>query len=326
VPAAAQLWALDTDAVAAWDRAVKELGALGSVVEVDLTPYLEAGQLVYGPAFLPERHVAVGRFLASHPDGADPTVAEIIGWGADIDAATSAAERLRLPALAAAVADWWSEVDVVAAPTVGEAPTLEEVAADPVGVNRRLGTFTAGANPLDLCAAAVPCGERDDGVPFGVTFLGPAFADPVVAAAAARLAGEPDPPPPPWAGWTDIVVVGAHLAGQPLNWQLTDRGGHLVRSVSTAPEYRLVALPTVPPKPGLVRVTDGGASIATEVWRLPTDGFGSFVAAIPAPLGIGKVVLEDGLEVAGFLCEPWALEGAPDITHHGGWLAYLASG
>jgi allophanate hydrolase len=325
VPAAAQLSALDDDAASAWDRAIKELEALGTVVEVDLTPYLEAGPLVYGPAFLPERHVAVGAFLASHPDGADPTVAEIIGWGAAMDAASAAAERSRLPGLAAEVAEWWRHVDVVAVPTVGEAPTLAAVAADPLEINRRLGTFTAGANPLDLCAAAVPCGWRDDGVPFGVTFLGPAFADPVVAVAAARLAGEPDPAPPAWVGWTDIVVVGAHLTGQPLNWQLTDRGGHLVRAAPTAPEYRLVALPTEPPKPGLVRTGPGGAAIETEVWRLPTDGFGSFVAAIPSPLGVGTVTLADGSSAAGFLCESHAADVAPDITAHGGWLAYLAS-
>jgi allophanate hydrolase len=325
VPPASQLWALDDDAAAAWDRAGKELEALGTVVEVDVTAYLQAGQLVYGPAYLPERHAAVGRFLATHADGADPAVAEIIAWGAEVDAAVSASERLRLPALAAAVATWWADVDVVAVPTVGEAPTIDAVAADPIGVNRRLGTFASGANPLDLCAAAVPCGFRDDGVPFGVTFLGPAFADPVVALAAARLAGEPDPAPPSWAGWTDIAVVGAHLAGQPLNWQLTDRGGHLVQAIATAPTYKLVALPTEPPKPGMVRVAEGGASIATEVWRLPTDGFGSFVAAIPQPLGIGTIDLEDGTQVHGFLCEDVATDGAPDITHHGGWLAYLAS-
>jgi allophanate hydrolase len=325
VPAGAALASLDDDAAGAWDRAKKELEGIGSLVEIDITPYLDAGALVYGPAFLPERHAAVGRFLAAHPDGADPTVAEIVGWGGEVDPSLSASERLRLPALGAAVRGWWAAVDVVAVPTVGEAPSLEAVAAEPIEVNRRLGTFTAGANPLDLCAAAVPCGWRDDGVPFGVTFLGPAFADPVVALAAARLAGEPDPPVPSWVGWTDVVVVGAHLAGQPLNWQLTDRGGHLVAEIETAPEYRLFALPTEPPKPGMIRVAEGGAAIATEVWRLPTDAYGSFVSAIPAPLGIGTIRLADGTQVQGFACEELATEGAPDITHHGGWLAYLSS-
>ena len=220
-----------------------------------------------------------------------------------------------------------AQVDVVAAPTVGEAPTLAEVAADPIGVNFRLGRFTNGCNLLELCAAALPCGERDDGMPFGVTFLGPAFADPVVAIAAARLAGGPDPPPPAWAGWTTIVVVGAHLRGQPLNHQLTSRGGHFLADVRTAPSYALHALPTTPPKPGLVRVAPtgrrGGASIAAELWVLPTDGFGAFVADVPAPLCIGTVELDDGATHAGFLCEGWAIQGAPGITGHGGWLRYL---
>jgi allophanate hydrolase len=323
VPGERDLVHLDGPALAAWERAVKELERLGSVVEIDLAPYLEAGQLVYGAAFLPERFAAVGAFLAEHPDGADPTVAEIIARGGAIDAASSASDRARLLGLRNLVAGWWESVDVVAVPTVGEAPTIEEVAADPIGVNLRLGTYTAGANPLDLCGAAVPCGWRDDGVPFGVTFLGPAFADPVVAVASARLVGEPDPEPPAWVGWTDLFVVGAHLAGQPLNDQLTDRGGHLVASTATAPSYRLVALPTEPPKPGLLRTSGGGASIVGEVWRLPTDGFGSFVAAIPPPLGIGTVALADGTTVPGFLCESYASEDAPDITEYSGWLAYL---
>jgi allophanate hydrolase len=316
---------LDAAAAVAWERALKEIAALGPVVELDLEPYLEAGRLVYGAAFLPERYAAVGEFLASHPDGADPTVAAIVARGGTIDAASSVTERARLAELAPVVRQWWSSVDVVVVPTVGEAPTFDEVAADPIGVNLRMGTWTAGANPLDLCAAAVPCGWRDDGVPFGVTFLGPAFADPVVAAAGARLVGEPDPAPPFWVGWTDVAVVGAHLSGQPLNHQLTDRGGHPVGTVATAAEYQLVALPTQPPKPGLVRVGEGGAAIETEVWRLPTDAYGSFVAGIPAPLGIGTVALEDGTAVQGFLCEPHAAATAPDISSFGGWRAYLAT-
>jgi allophanate hydrolase len=324
VPWPQDLVHLDAHAAIAWERARKDLERLGSLAEIDLGPYLEAGQLVYGAAFLPERFAAVGAFLAAHPEGADPTVSEIVARGGAIDAASSTLDRARLHELQRVVARWWDELDVVAVPTVGEAPTLLEVDADPIGVNLRLGTFTAGANPLDLCAAAVPCGWRDDGVPFGVTFLGPAFADPVVAVAGARLVGEPDPPPPAWVGWTDLFVVGAHLEGQPLNHQLVQRGAHLVRSVATAPVYRLVALPTEPPKPGMLRVADRGEAIVGEVWRLPTDAFGSFVAAIPSPLGIGTVDLADGTDVAGFLCESYAVAGTADITAFGGWVAYLA--
>jgi allophanate hydrolase len=216
----------------------------------------------------------------------------------------------------------WGEVDVLAVPTVGSAPTLASVAADPLVINRRLGRWTSGANLLDLCAAAIPCGWREDGIPFGITILGPAFADGVVALASARLMAEPDPPLPPWAEPATLVVVGAHLTGQALNRELVDRGARLVRTCSTAAAYRFYALPTDPPKPGLVRVASGGASITAELWSLPVDGFGDFVRRVRPPLSIGTVELEDGTGHPGFLCESWAVAGAIDITAHGGWIRY----
>ena len=124
-----------------------------------------------------------------------------------------------------------------------------------------------------------------------------------------------------------LAVAGAHLSGQPLNHQLTDRGAALVAVTRTAPTYRLHALDTTPPKPGLVRVAPGepGHEIEVEVWELATDEFGAFVDGIPSPLGIGRVTLVDGSDVAGFICEPFALVGAPDVSEHGGWRAYLAA-
>jgi allophanate hydrolase len=122
-----------------------------------------------------------------------------------------------------------------------------------------------------------------------------------------------------------LAVVGAHLSGQPLNGQLTDRGATLVRTCRTAAAYRLYALPgTTPPKPGLLR-TGAGAAIEVEVWSLPVAQLGAFVAAVPAPLGIGTVELEDATRVLGFLCESYAVEGARDISAFGGWRSYLAS-
>ncbi|MBW8824961.1 MAG: allophanate hydrolase [Acidobacteria bacterium] len=325
IPTEVDLDGLDASARAAWKTALGDLARLGPLVEVDLTPYLDAGRLVYG-SFVAERWLAVGEFLAGHPEGADPTVASIIASGEAISAARHIDEQQLLRRLRGAVAGWWGDIDVVVVPTVGEVPTLADVAADPVGVNNRLGRFTTGCNPLDLCAAAAPAGTRDDGVPFGVTFLGPAFADPLVAAAAARLLGEPDPAPPPWTGWTTVAVVGAHLSGQPLNGQLTERGGRLLRTTTTSERYRLAALPTTPAKPGMTRVADGevGAAIEVEVWALPIDGFGDFVRLIPSPLLIGTVELADGSTTPGFLCESWAVADAPDITSYGGWRRYLA--
>jgi allophanate hydrolase len=324
VPRADQLAGLDADARAAWADAANAFSALGPVTTVDLTPYLDAGELLYGSALIAERWDAVGEFLEAHPDGADPTVAGLIGAARTLPAHQLAGDQDRIRRAAHALRVTWEQVDVIAVPTVGEAPMLDAVATDPVGVNARLGRFTNGANILDLCAAAVPCGTRADGIPFGVTFLAPAFADALVAVAGARLLGEDDPPAPPWAATTTVVVVGAHLTGQPLNHQLVDRGARLVAPVRTAPIYRLYALPTQPPKPGLVRVGAGGAAIDAELWELPLDGFGSFVGGVPAPLTIGTVVLEDCTAHPGFLCESWAVAGCPDITATGGWARHLA--
>jgi len=125
-----------------------------------------------------------------------------------------------------------------------------------------------------------------------------------------------------------IAVVGAHLSGQPLNHQLTDRDAQLVSATQTASCYRLFALATQPPKPGLVRVApdDGrGGAIDVEVWELDAAAFGDFVAQVPAPMCIGQVMLADGHEVSGFLCEPLAIEQADEITRFGGWRAYRAA-
>jgi allophanate hydrolase len=125
-----------------------------------------------------------------------------------------------------------------------------------------------------------------------------------------------------------LAVVGAHLTGQPLNAQLTDRDARLAETTVTAPCYRLFALDTSPPKPGLVRVgadDDGGAPIEVEVWELDVAAFGDFVAQVPAPMCIGRVELAGGAEVAGFLCEPFAIDGATEITAYGGWRAFRSA-
>jgi allophanate hydrolase len=328
IPRPSALDGLDAAAAEAWKGAVEALAKAGTVEEVDVTPYLDAGTLLYGGSFVAARWHAFGPFLESHPDGADPTVWDIVRRGRDLPAHQLVDDVTRILQLQRQLAETWATVDAIAVPTVGLAPTLAEVAADPVGVNNALGRWTTGANLLDLCAAAVPCGQRHDGLPFGVTLLGPAFADGVVRTAAARLVSEPDPPPPPWSGWATVMVVGAHLSGQPLNGQLTQRGGRLLGPVSTASCYRLFALATDPPKPGMVRVAPGsadGISVPGELWALPVDRFGEFVLDVPAPLTIGSVELSDRSVHPSFLCETWALSDALDISHHGGWLAYRST-
>jgi allophanate hydrolase len=196
------------------------------------------------------------------------------------------------------------------------------------------------ANLLDLSALAVPSDLRQDGLPFGITLFAPRDADARLAAIGAAFQRDvggklgatnavlppPPPLPTPRPGHVLLAVVGAHLSGQPLNKQLTELSAQLVRSCKTASEYRLYALPgTVPPKPGLARVTSGGSAIEIEVWQLTTAAFGAFVKGVPAPMTIGSCMLEDGTSVHGFGCEPIALEGATDITEFGGWRAYLKS-
>jgi allophanate hydrolase len=173
---------------------------------------------------------------------------------------------------------------------------------------------------------AVPGPARSDRLPFGVTLLGPAFHDERLLTLAAEWTGEPAGAPPAAPGEVELVVVGAHLRGLPLNHQLTDRGARLLRAARTAPAYRLYALPGGDvARPGLVRVAEGGAAIEAEVWALAPEAVGTLLAQVPAPLGFGRVRLDDGSEPLGFICEPAATAGARDVTEHGGWRAFLAA-
>jgi allophanate hydrolase len=223
----------------------------------------------------------------------------------------------------------WSSCDLLLVPSTPRHPTFAELAADPVGVNSELGTFTNFVNLLGWCALALPAGRTAGGLPFGVTAIARGGLDAALAHFGQLWAGEsPAPAGAPWprsAPSLPLAVVGAHLSGLPLNGQLAERGATLRERTRTAPLYRLYALPgTVPPKPGLLRVGAGGQAIEVEVWDLPLEQVGSFLALVPSPLALGTLHLEGGRNVHGFLCEPLALEGATDISHHGGWRAYLA--
>jgi allophanate hydrolase len=333
---------LDPERRGCYEAALSHLQALGcEVVDLDLASFLEAGLLLYQGAFVAERYAAVGAWIAVHPDEVDPTVGAIILDAARLGAPQLASDIERLTALRRTAAAEWHRAgaDSLLLPTVTLHPTLSEVAADPIGVNTQLGRFTTFLNLLDMCAVAVPFGTCA-GLPFGVSCIGPAFTDLVQSDIASRLerggiipaasrptatswqtadAGRPAPP------GVRLGVVGAHLSGQPLNHQLTDRGARLLGATTTAGSYRLFALDTVPAKPGLVRVPSNGAPIAVEIWELSPAGFGDFVAQVPSPMAIGSVELIDGARVPGFLCEPLALDDAVDITEHGGWRAYLGS-
>jgi allophanate hydrolase len=296
---------------------------LGAVVEeVDISALVAAGALLYGGAFIASRYAAVGEFIDAHPDDVDPTVRTLIGAGRDITAAQWVTDTETLETLGLTARAIFDGYDALVLPTVPRQPTLAEVAADPIGANAALGEFTTFCNLLDLAAVALPAGTVDGGQ-FGISVVVPAFADRIAADLAARFLDEPALQPGP-AG-IPLLVVGAHLSGLPLNHQLLACGARLLRRVSTAPAYRMFALDSVPPKPGLQRAAVGGAAILGEVWDVPAGALGGFLAALPTPMALGQVELADGTSVVGFQCEAIAVAEARDITDFGGWRAYLAS-
>jgi allophanate hydrolase len=226
-------------------------------------------------------------------------------------------------------------------PTTPTTYTVEQVLADPIGLNSRLGTYTNFVNLLDMCGLAVPASMHADGTPFGVTLLAPAGGDLMLAAIGREFHAatglplgalnypQPKLAPPstaPAEGEVPLAVVGAHLSGMPLNGELRAAGARLIARTATAPHYRLFALAGArPPKPGLLRVGNGaGAAIEVEVWAMPEAAFGRFVAAVPPPLSIGTLELEAGRPVKGFLVEAEAVGDARDISSFGGWRAFMA--
>ena len=297
----------------------------GERVEIDYAPFREAAALLYQGPWVAERTAAVGDFLAAHPDQVHPVVRRIIEGGTKYSAIDAHRASYRLAELRQSTLPTWGRIDVMLLPTTGTIFTHEQVAAEPVARNTDLGFYTNFVNLLDLAALALPAGFRPNGLPFGVTLIGPAWSDPALLRLGARFLRESLPAPLP-SGWIELAVVGAHLAGQPLHSQLTERGARLVATTRTAPDYQLFALAnTTPPKPGLVRAPgSSGPGIEVEVYALSAERFGSFVALIPPPLGIGNVHLAEGRTVKGFICEPAGLTGATDITALGGWRNYLA--
>lgn len=272
MPSAAQLGAMDDGWAEAYEAAADRLAAVGARLSpIDLTPFTEAAALLYDGAFVAERYTAVGTFVDKAMIDLDPTVAAIIRGARDIPAHRLFADQARLAALRSRATTALAEADALLLPTTPGHPTLADVAADPFGANARLGRFTNSTNLFDLAAVAVPAGEVD-GRPFGVMLIGPAGTDDRLA----RIAGHLTPR-------ARLAVVGAHLSGQPLNPQLLALGARLIRTTTTAPAYRLFALRTDPPKPGLVHVETGGQKIEAEIWELPPEGLGTLTATLPAP-------------------------------------------
>ncbi|HWN33357.1 MAG TPA: allophanate hydrolase, partial [Pseudonocardia sp.] len=308
---------LDDEHRPAWQQALAHAATVAHIVPVDVTPFLQAAQLLYGGAFVAERWEAFGHLLDS--DGVDATVRRIVLGGRDFDAAAVFADQRRLAALRAEAMRVFVGCDALLLPVTPGHPTLADVAADPIGVNARLGTYTNMANLFDLCAIAVPAGSRPDGLPFGVQLLAPAFADRPLLDLAARWTGEPATPS---TQRQLLAVAGAHLSGQPANGELLELGGRLHSRARTAAGYRMYRVPGPFPRPGLVTRGDGPADgIEVEVWDLPASGLGELLPRIAPPLALGQLVLDDGRSVTGFVAT--AVDPADDITAYGGWRAYL---
>lgn len=324
-------------------QAVAQLRALGGTpVEVDLTPFRAVATLLYEGPWVAERYAAIRSFIEKSPQSLHPVTRAITEKGIHISAPDTFEALYRLKALERQTRPVWDGIDCLVTPTAGSPYTIAAVEADPVRLNSNLGYYTNFVNLLDLSAVAVPTGFMTTGLPFGVTLVARCGQDLPLLTLSSRLhartvstvgatphaphlvAGAPDATPFP-SGQVQVAVCGAHLSGLPLNGQLTQRGAHLVQTLRSAPHYKLFALPGGPPfRPGMLRVAQEGAAIELEIWEMPEREFGSFVAGIPSPLGIGTLELEDGTHVQGFVCEAYATAQARDITHHGGWRAFLA--
>lgn len=317
-----------------FDEAVEKFEGLGGeAVEVSLEPFLAAAKLLYEGPWVTERFVGIREFLESNPDSIFPVTREIIEGGSSPLASDFFEARYKLAESKRLADIEMAGVDFIISPTTPRNFTLAEVASEPVRLNSILGTYTNFMNLLDYAAVALPAGFYKEKLPWGVTVFAPAGMDrallefgsayeQMVGRQKAANFGE---------GFDEVLVVvcGAHLRGMRLNWQLADRGGSCLGPMRTSPCYRMYLVPAgdgLPERPALVRVAEGeGVKIECEVWTLPTEEFGDFVSKIPAPLGIGKVVMEEGIVHSGFIAEAIAMEGARDISEFGGWRGYAAS-
>lgn len=315
----------DAEARAAFERALERFGAHGAqLVPIDFAPFSETAALLYGGPWIAERATLLDE-LPKEPRLL-PIIRDIFADAARYDARATFKALHHLAELSRRVDGYWANIDALLVPSTPTIYTVAQVLAEPRELNARLGIYTNFVNLLELAAIAVPNGFRADGLPTGITLIGPRDSDARLAALGAgheaALARERGPKP---AELVQIAVVGAHLSGQPLNSQLTTLGARLVRACRTTPKYRLYALSnTTPRKPGLVHdETSAGPGIEVEVWELSKAALGAFMSYVAPPLCIGTLHLEDGSACLGFLCESYAVRSAEDISHFGGWRAYL---
>jgi allophanate hydrolase len=332
----------DTNYASLYRAAIDRVASLGAkIVPINFTPFEKAAAMLYAGPWVAERLVAAGPLLERKPEALHPVLQEILRGGKGHSALQAFQAFYKLAELTRLAKREWPKIDCLLLPTAGTTFTIAELLADPIALNTKLGVYTNFVNLMDLAAVAVPAGFRSDGIPFGVSLIGPAFSDgmlltvadalhrsldgstlgatrvPLASTASVLVDDEPQ-------SFVEVAVVGAHLSGQPLNSQLLERRAKLVETTRTASGYRLYALAdTTPFKPGLVFDGEGCGGIEVEIWRMDEASFGSFVALVPAPLGIGTLMLADGRSVKGFLCEAHAARDAEDITAFGGWRVWL---
>lgn len=334
----------DQQAAKAFEQALDGWRALGAeITPIDYSPFRELAALLYEGPWVAERYTAVEQLLKRDSKALQPVLSSILAGATKFSAVDTFKYEYRRAALARRINDALAGFTALLVPTTPTIYTIKQVMDDPIQLNSRLGTYTNFTNLADLSALALPATMREDGLPAGITLIAPAWHDRVLAQLGRRwqqhvalplgatdrsLSSVPEETraTSPARATVRLAVVGAHLTGMPLNHQLTSRDARFVERCRTASTYQLYALAnTTPPKPGLVKAVTAGAPIEVELWDVPVEHFGSFVAEIPPPLGIGSLELEDGRVVKGFICEPIGLQGARDITSFGGWRAYLAS-
>jgi allophanate hydrolase len=308
-------------------RLYRRAAGLFATQTIDLQPFLDMARMLYDGPWLAERTAGLRDIVTTRPEIMHPVTRKIVEAGLTrltVDAFDAFHALAKVRRLAS---ELFSQCEALLLPTAPWCPTLAEVSADPFGPNARLGAFTNFVNLCDLAAFAVPAGFGNDGLPVGVMVLGPAWSEGRLAAIADHIHRSFTPelaPPAPAdnlaADETALFCIGAHMSGLPLNHQVTGLGGRFLRTARTTPDYRLHAMGN---RPGMARC-DPGAAIAGEVWAMPTTAIGALLALVPAPLGFGTVMLEDG-PCLGFLAEAQPLLTAPDITAYGGWRAWLAA-
>ena len=282
-----------------------------------------------------ERTVAVEKKI--HREQAHPVIQRIIAQADQFSATDVMQDEYDRAEMARDIQQTLAQFDALMVPTAPTIYRISEVEADPIVKNSHMGAYTNFVNFADLSALALPNVIRADGLPSGITLIAKAWHDQALARfgqiwqqqthlnlGATEQAYQPESNIES-AHSVKLAVVGAHLTGMPLNFQLTTRDAVLMEKTKTAAHYQLFALSnTSPPKPGL-QYCEQGQSIEVEVWEVPMALFGKIVAEVPAPLGIGNVQLEDGTWVKGFICEAYAIQSAKDISHFGGWRAYIQS-